>query len=43
MVGSDNSPVPRYPDLLRLDGKGFVVVGTVDARFPYSSLSDPDD
>ncbi len=27
MTSSDNSPVPHYPDLLRLDGKGFVVVG----------------
>jgi NAD(P)-dependent dehydrogenase (short-subunit alcohol dehydrogenase family) len=23
----DNSPVPSYPDLLRLDGKGFIVIG----------------
>ena len=27
MTSSDNSPIPHYPDLLRLDGKGFVVVG----------------
>ena len=43
MVGSDNSPVPHYPDLLRLDGTGCVVGGGVDVEFPYSSLSDPDD
>jgi len=27
MVSTDDSPVPAYPDLLRLDGRGFVVVG----------------
>src|SRR5438093_10589613 len=27
MTSTDDSPVPRYPDLLRLDGRGFVVVG----------------
>src|SRR5438105_14469755 len=27
MTSTDDSPVPSYPDLLRLDGRGFVVVG----------------
>jgi NAD(P)-dependent dehydrogenase (short-subunit alcohol dehydrogenase family) len=27
LAGIDSSPVPRYPDLLRLDGRGAVVVG----------------
>src|SRR5438552_9229090 len=27
MTSTDDSPVPSYPDLLRLDGCGFVVVG----------------
>jgi NAD(P)-dependent dehydrogenase (short-subunit alcohol dehydrogenase family) len=27
MVSTDGAPVPAYPDLLRLDGRGFVVVG----------------
>src|SRR5436853_5744080 len=27
MTSSDDSPVPDYPGLLRLDGRGFVVVG----------------
>lgn len=27
MVSTDDSPVPSYPDMLRLDGRGFVVVG----------------
>src|SRR5919108_4795047 len=27
MVSSDDAPVPAYPELLRLDGRGFVVVG----------------
>jgi NAD(P)-dependent dehydrogenase (short-subunit alcohol dehydrogenase family) len=27
MTSVDESPVPSYPDLLRLDGRGFVVVG----------------
>ncbi|HEX9237088.1 MAG TPA: SDR family oxidoreductase [Actinomycetota bacterium] len=27
MTSVDDTPVPSYPDLLRLDGKGFVVVG----------------
>ena len=27
MTGADDSPVPAYPELLRLDGRGFVVVG----------------
>jgi len=27
MTSVDDSPVPSYPDMLRLDGRGFVVVG----------------
>src|SRR5436190_9205063 len=27
MTSSDDSPVPEYPGLLRLDGRGVVVVG----------------
>jgi NAD(P)-dependent dehydrogenase (short-subunit alcohol dehydrogenase family) len=27
MVAADNSPVPNYPDLLRVDGRNFVVLG----------------
>lgn len=27
MVATDESPVPNYPDLLRLDGRNYVVVG----------------
>jgi NAD(P)-dependent dehydrogenase (short-subunit alcohol dehydrogenase family) len=27
MTSVDDAPVPSYPDLLRLDGKGFIVVG----------------
>src|SRR3954463_11564587 len=27
MTSTDDSPVPDYPGLLRLDGRGFVVVG----------------
>lgn len=27
MTSADDTPVPAYPDLLRLDGRGFVVVG----------------
>jgi NAD(P)-dependent dehydrogenase (short-subunit alcohol dehydrogenase family) len=27
MTSADDAPVPRYPDLLRLDGKAFLVVG----------------
>jgi NAD(P)-dependent dehydrogenase (short-subunit alcohol dehydrogenase family) len=27
VTGVDDSPVPSYPDLLRLDGRGFLVVG----------------
>jgi NAD(P)-dependent dehydrogenase (short-subunit alcohol dehydrogenase family) len=27
MTTADASPVPNYPDLLRLDGKGFIVRG----------------
>src|SRR5439155_1051906 len=27
MTSTDDSPVPSYPDLLRLEGRGFVVVG----------------
>ena len=27
MTSADDAPVPRYADLLKLDGRGFVVVG----------------
>jgi NAD(P)-dependent dehydrogenase (short-subunit alcohol dehydrogenase family) len=27
MVATDNTPVPNYPDLLRVDGRNYVVVG----------------
>ena len=27
MVSTDNTPVPAYPDLVRLDGRGFMVIG----------------
>lgn len=27
MTSTDDTPIPPYPDLLRLDGRGFVVVG----------------